>query len=104
MAIEGKVVSPSITHKRGERKKYKAFEDDDMETNNFDSGSEPKLDIICNMISMLPLEYDTITTVFEEEGLDEELSSYKPMCYYVMNESSFNKGRAIFERPYMAMQ
>lgn len=56
------------------------------------------------MILLLPLEYDTATKVIEEEGLDEELATHKPLCYYVMNKGSMNKDCAIFERPYMAMQ
>lgn len=35
--------------------------DEEMASNNFNSGSEGELDIIWNMISVLPLEYDTIT-------------------------------------------
>lgn len=53
---------------------------------------------------MLPLEYDTFIEVIEDEGLDEEFSTHKTLCYYVMNESSMNEYQAIFERPDMAMQ
>lgn len=35
--------------------------DEEMTSNDFDSGSEDELDIICNMIPVLPLDYDTIT-------------------------------------------
>lgn len=75
-----------------------------METYNFDSGSEPELDIIYNMIYMFPLEYDTVTKVIKKEGLGEDITTHKPLCYYVMNDGSVNEGRAIFERPDMAMQ
>lgn len=36
-------------------------QNEDMVTSDFDFGSEPDLDIICNMISILPIEYDTVT-------------------------------------------
>lgn len=41
--------------------KDKVVEDVDLKTDDLDSRSEPKLDIICNMISVFPLEYDTDT-------------------------------------------
>lgn len=105
MVRQVKVVSPSITHKRGEsKKKDKAIKYANMETNNFDSGSEPGIDIICNMIYVFPLEYYTIMEVFEEESLDKELAIHKPLYYYVINDNSVNEDHAIFERPDKAMQ
>lgn len=53
---------------------------------------------------MLPLEYDIVTEVIEEEGLYEELATHKPLCYYVMNDGLVNEDHAIFERPNMDMQ
>lgn len=41
--------------------KDKVVKDIDIETYNFDSGSEPELDIICNMIFVIHLEYNTVT-------------------------------------------
>lgn len=37
--------------------------DDDMLTDNFDTGPEPCLDIKCSMISILPVEYDQVTKI-----------------------------------------
>lgn len=42
-------------------------EDEEMASNDFESGLEHELDIICNMIYMLLLEYDTVTKVTEDE-------------------------------------
>lgn len=84
--------------------KDKVVEDVDMEIDKFNLGSEPKLDIICNMIFVFPLEYDTVTKVSEEEGLKEELDTHKPLCYHMMNDNSVNEDCAIFERPCVAMQ
>lgn len=42
--------------------------------------------------------------MIEEEGLEEEQATQKPMCYYMMNDGSINEDCAIFERPNMDMQ
>lgn len=72
---------PSLSLIEEEKAVDKEVEDTEMETNKFDSGSEPELDIIDNMIFVLPLEYDTVTKVIEEEGIDEELSTHKPLYH-----------------------
>ena len=59
-------------------------EDEEM-TSNF-SDSEPSLDIVCNVVSILPVEYDVISEVSEvETDFTEEMANHKPLCYYVMN-------------------
>lgn len=79
--------------------------DKEIGSNNFDSGSEDDLDIISNMISVLPLEYDVVTKVTEEEdGSAEEMDTHKPLCYYVMHDDSVNKDKTIFKRPNMSIQ
>lgn len=76
-----------------------------MATNNFDSGLEGELDIICNMIYVLLVEYDTVTEVIEEEdGFAEEMETHKNLCYYVMQDGSVNEDKVVFERPDMSMQ
>lgn len=78
--------------------------DEKMANNDFDSRSEGELDIICNMIFVLPMEYDTITKVTkEEDGLAEKMETHKPLCYYLMHNVSFNKDKVVFERPNMSM-
>lgn len=60
-----------------------------MEMESFDSCSREELDIICNMISVLPVEYDQVTEVTEyESGLPEELENHKPLCYNVINSDT----------------
>lgn len=79
--------------------------DEEMDKNEFDSGSEDELDIICNMISMLPFEYDTISEVAEkEDGLAKEMVIHKPLCYYVMHDGPVNEDKNIFRSPEMSMQ
>lgn len=81
------------------------YEDEEMTSNNFDSGSEDNLDIIYNMISVLPFEHDTITDISEEEyGLAEEMVTHKPLCYYIMNVDYVNEDKAIFLKRDMSMQ
>lgn len=72
-----------------------------MATNNFDFGSEEELDIICNRISMLSIDFDQVTKVSEEEDnrLAKELANHKPMCYYMMNNDSIEKDKVAFKRP-----
>lgn len=36
---------------------------EEMASNDFESGSKGEWDIICNLISVLPVEYDIITEV-----------------------------------------
>lgn len=78
--------------------------DEEIASNDFDYGLEGELDIICNMIYVIPLEYDTVTEVTEEEDVfTEEIATHKPLCYYMMHHGSVNKDKAIFERPDMSM-
>lgn len=81
-------------------------QDEDMATRDFDYSSEPELDIICNMIYVLPIEYDTIIEVIEEEdnGFVEELAKHKALCYYVMKDGYVDEDKVVFERFDMAMQ
>lgn len=76
-----------------------------MAIDDFDYGFEPQLDLICNMISMLSIEYDIITERTEEEnnGLVEELVKHKPLCYYVMKDNYLDEDKVVLERNYMEM-
>lgn len=51
-----------------------------MASNDFEFGSEGELDVICNMISVMSLEYDTVTEVTKvEDGLAGEMDTHKPL-------------------------
>lgn len=72
-------------------------EDDKILTNNFNSGLENDFDVICNVVSVFPIEYVTITEVTEEENvLGEESANHKSFCYYVMNNNYMDEDKAIF--------
>lgn len=73
-------------------------EDEEM-TSNF-TGSDPSLDIICNVVSILPVEYDIPSEVSEvESDFTEEMAIHRPLCYYVMNNGCVEDQHAVFEKP-----
>ena len=58
-------------------------------TDDFDSNSEDSLNILVNMVSILPAEYDCLTEVEDSADKDaEEMALHKPACYFVMNNGS----------------
>lgn len=72
-------------------------EDDKILTNNFDSGLEDDFDVVCNVVSVFPIEYVTITEVTKEENmLGEESTNYKLLCYYVMNNNYMERTKPFF--------
>lgn len=56
---------PAIVKPNG--KDSMQHEDNEILTDNLNSGSEGELDIICNMVFVLPIEFDHITKVTKEE-------------------------------------
>lgn len=78
---------------------------DDKVTNNFDTDSEPSLDITCNVVLVLPREYDQVMKVEEPEDTTEvEMARHKPICYYVMSNGYVKEQNAFFKRPDEAMK
>lgn len=76
-----------------------------MLIDDFDSGLEPSLDIIVNVVSVLPREFYQITEVKDTDNIIEmEMAAHKPMCYYVMNNGCVEEQNAFFERPNEAMK
>lgn len=60
--------------------------DSEMATDNFDSGLEDDFDVIYNVVSVLPWEYDFVTEVKEPVECDEkETVKHKSVCYFMMN-------------------
>jgi len=84
-----------------ERLSLPVVEEDPNEDNELGSGftnSEPDFDVICNLVSILPAEYDMIYEVddSEEEFDPKGMWEYKLMCYF-MNDGSKDNQKAIFE-------
>lgn len=76
-----------------------------MLTNDFDSGSEPSLDIRVNMVSMLPREFDQITEVEDTDSITKmKMAAHKLVCYYVINNGCMEEQNAFFEQPDTAMK
>lgn len=62
------------------------LKDDEMADDDFDSGLEDDFDILCNVVSILPTDYDFVNEVAEPEDCDEEeMERHKHVCYFVMN-------------------
>ena len=62
--------------------------------------SEPDFDVICNVVSILPAEFDILSEVndLEEEFNPNGMEEYKPMYYFVTNDGSEGNRKAIFEQ------
>lgn len=55
-------------------------------TNNFFSRSEEDFEVLCNVVYVLPREYDRVTEVVEiKDCEEEELAKHKAICYFMMN-------------------
>jgi hypothetical protein len=88
----GSMVAPVVS-------KEKVQEDDEI-TDNFESDSEASFNVICNVVSVLPRDYDRIMEVEDEEDeMEEETMVHRPVCYYVMNNGCVEEQNAFFERP-----
>jgi len=70
--------------------------DDEMGSDFMDS--EPDFDVICNVVSILPAEYDVLSEV--EESEDDfnlkDMEKYKSMRCYVTNYCCGDEQKVIF--------
>jgi hypothetical protein len=80
-------------------KEKDAVENEDVDDDLLDS--EPDFDVLVNVVSILPAEFDVWSEVTdgEEEFDSNELALHRPMCYYVMNNGCLEEQKATFERP-----
>lgn len=83
------------------REKYDRMDaEDEMLTNNFDSGSEASLDILVGVVSVMPREFNQITEVDDTgNNTEREMATHKRIFYYVMNNDCMEEQNAFFERP-----
>src|ERR1044072_2113111 len=90
----------------GNGKTPESNEDDNMLTDNFDSGSEEDLNIICNVVSIMPAEFNRVSEVTEDEydSVTKESKDNMPICYYVRNEGEVIETDAVFKRPTETMK
>src|ERR1043165_9961612 len=69
-------------------------------TDDFESEGESLFNANCNIVSVLPCEYNQDTEVYAgEETDDDEMAKHRPVCYYVMNNGAVEEQNAFFERP-----
>lgn len=62
--------------------------------------SQPNFEVICNVVSILPVEYDVVSEVEKSEddfNLDD-LEKYRFMCCYASNYGYDEKQKAILEK------
>lgn len=79
--------------------------EDEMLTDNFDSGSEASLDILVSVGSVMPKEFNRITEVEDTDNITErEMVAHKLVCYYVMNNGCIEEKNAFFKRHNEAMK
>ncbi|KEH41296.1 hypothetical protein MTR_1g048120 [Medicago truncatula] len=109
-SLEDEVVNPKGNQEMVEPKRRPVkerlylplIEEDPNEDDELGSGysdSEPDFNVICNLVSILPAEFDMISEVddSEEEFDPKDMEEYKAMCYFVNNGSEDNR-KAIFEQ------
>ncbi|MCH81201.1 hypothetical protein A2U01_0001985 [Trifolium medium] len=62
---------------------------------------EPDFDVLVNVISVLPADYDVQTEVNEgeEEQNSIEMANNKPVCYYIIGNGCVEDQNGMFERP-----
>ncbi|MCI67548.1 hypothetical protein A2U01_0088807, partial [Trifolium medium] len=77
--VKERMSAPMVVAKKEERIKGGHMEADDF------LDFEPDLDILVNVVSILPAEYDVWSEVIdgEDEFDNNELALHRPMCYYV---------------------
>lgn len=68
--------------------------------------SDPDFDVICNVVSILPAEYDMVSEVeaSEDDFNLEDMQKYQPMCYYVTNDGCESERKATSEKPDSSMK
>ena len=79
--------------------------DDDVMIDDFESDEESSLNINCNMVYVLPHEYDQVMEVEDSGEVDEaEMARHKHVCYYIMNNGTVEEQNAFFEHPDQSMK
>ncbi|CAJ2661625.1 unnamed protein product [Trifolium pratense] len=78
-----------LTQPEDDQKVENEFEGENMEDEDL-LDSDPEFDVLVNVVSILPAEYDVWSEVTEgEDEFDEsELALHKPMCYYMALEAT----------------
>ena len=76
-----------------------------MSIDDFESDGVSSFNVNCNVVSVLPQEYNQETEIEDQEEVDEEeMAKHKPVCYYVLNNGVVEEQNAFFERPDKGMK
>ena len=60
-----------------------------MLIDDFESDGVSSVNMNCNMVSVLPYEYNQETEIEDNEEADAvEMAKHKPVCYYVLNNGT----------------
>src|SRR3954469_14441648 len=74
----------SENEKEEERGHSDLWKEDDRMTNDFDSDEVSSINMNCNVVSVLPHEFNQETEVEDYEVADvEEMAKHRPICYYI---------------------
>src|SRR3954470_16255483 len=83
-----------------EKMRPSPWKEEDRMTNDFDSDGVSSINLICNVVSVLPHEFNQETKVEDCEEADiDEMAKHRPVCYYVLNKGAVKEQNAFFERP-----
>src|SRR3954470_23551088 len=87
----------SENEKEEERGYPNLWKEDDRMTNDFESDGVSSINMNCNVVSVLPHEFNQETEVEDCEEADvEEMAKQKPVCYYVLNNGAVEEQNAFF--------
>src|ERR1051325_2504179 len=97
--VSRKLFSPKKEIEENKAQKEIANEEDLM-TDDFESEGESFFNANCNVVSVLPCEYNQDTEVcVREETDEEEMARHRPVCYYVLNNGAVEDEHDFFEKP-----
>src|SRR3954468_24095916 len=83
-----------------EKMRSNSWKEEDRMTNDFDSDGVSSINLNCNVVCVLPHEFNQETEVEDCEEADiEEMAKHRPVCYYVLNNGAVEEQNAFFERP-----
>src|SRR4051812_27500446 len=90
----------SENEKEEEKMHSSPWKEDDRMINDFDSDGVLSINLNCNVVSVLPHEFNQETKIEDcEEADEEEIARHKLVCYYVLNNGEVEELKAFFERP-----
>lgn len=79
-------------------------EDEEMHSDFMDF--EPNFDVLCNLVSILPAEYDIVSEIKDtnDDLNPEDIANHMAMCYYVTNYGCVEEQQVMFENPNGSMK